>query len=270
MATILSGQPLDTTAAEAYDKYMVPNIQGPSAQLVVELADPRPGDRVLDVACGTGIGARLAARRVGPSGRVAGVDADAAMVEVAARLYENRSPSEWRCASAHQLPFAEGQFDLCLCLQGLQFFPDRLAALREMRRVLRPGGRLVASTWDALETNAAYHALVQCLERQEVDTAAARRSFSFGDASEILSTASGLGFSAVSLSRVESIGRFASVEAFVDAIANGSPSARFALAKLHHNLREMFMADLRQRLAPYTHPEGFSWPAPAHVLIAWR
>lgn len=125
--------------AANYEHYFVPAIGAPLAQDLVELAALRPGERVVDVACGTGVVTRLAAERVGDAA-VAGVDVNPAMLEVA-RTAAQDTAIEWHEASADALPLGDATFDVALCQMGLQFFPDRLAALRELRRVLRPGGR---------------------------------------------------------------------------------------------------------------------------------
>jgi len=104
---------------------------------------------VLDVACGTGVVTRAAAERVASGGRVAGIDLNPGMIAVARSLPPTAGAAiEWHEASALALPFADSGFDVVLCQQGLQFFPDKALALREMRRVLRPGGRLALSVWN--------------------------------------------------------------------------------------------------------------------------
>ena len=124
-----------------YERYFVPAIGAPIARDLIDLADLRPGESVLDVACGTGVVTRLAAERVGGAA-VAGVDVNPGMLEVA-REATGGSAIEWHQASAEALPLGDGTFDVVLCQMGLQFFPDRPGALREMCRVLRPGGRVV-------------------------------------------------------------------------------------------------------------------------------
>jgi len=125
--------------AANYERYFVPAIGAPLAQDLVELAELQPGEHVLDVACGTGVVTRLAAERVGDSA-VAGVDVNPGMLEVA-RNAARDTAIEWHEASADALPLGDATFDVALCQMGLQFFPDRLGALREMRRVLSSGGR---------------------------------------------------------------------------------------------------------------------------------
>lgn len=126
-----------------YERYFVPAIGAPLAAALLEDAALRPGDRVIDVACGTGVVARLAADAVGPSGHVAGLDVDPGMLAVARSV---ATPAiEWHEGSAQEMPFPDGRFDVALCQMGLQFFDDRALALEESRRVLSPGGRLVVS-----------------------------------------------------------------------------------------------------------------------------
>ena len=131
------------SAPENYEQYFVPVIGTPLATDLVDVAALRPGERVLDVACGTGVVARLAAERIGATGTVAGIDINPGMLGVARSVTPAGLPIEWHESSAEEIPLPDGAFDVVLCSLGFQFFPDRLAALREMRRVLAPGGRLV-------------------------------------------------------------------------------------------------------------------------------
>lgn len=130
---------------ERYERTFVPAIGGPVATRLVEAAGLRAGERVLDVACGTGIVTRLAAGRVGPEGSVAGLDPNPAMLAVARDAAPADARIVWHQAPAERMPLPDGSFDVVLCGMGLQFFADRAAGLREMRRVLVPGGRLLAN-----------------------------------------------------------------------------------------------------------------------------
>jgi len=130
-------------AAENYERFFVPAVGAPLAVELVGLASLRPGERVLDLACGTGVVARLAAERVGAEGTVAGVDLNAGMLAVARAMSRGLTPTiDWYEAAADALPFGDRAFDVAFCQLGLQFFADRAAALRELHRVLTPGGRL--------------------------------------------------------------------------------------------------------------------------------
>lgn len=111
----------------------------------MEVAALRPGERVLDVACGTGVLARLAAQAVGVTGGVTGLDVNPGMLAVAASTTPAGVAIDWREATAEAMPLADASFDAVVCQMGLQFMPDKHAALSEMRRVLVRGGRLILS-----------------------------------------------------------------------------------------------------------------------------
>lgn len=152
------------TGAEMYERGLVPAIFAPWAAVLIKQAALQRGERVLDVACGTGVVARLAAKPVGSTGRIIGLDKDAERLAVACSLPPVPGVSlEWQESNALAMPFADASFDALLCQQGLQFFPDRPAALREMHRALVPGGRLILSVWGSLEQCPGYAALVGAL-----------------------------------------------------------------------------------------------------------
>ncbi len=133
--------PYAQSPAENYQRYFVPSIGGPMAEDLIDAAGLAAGERVLDVACGTGVVARLAAERVGPSGRVAGLDVHPGMLAVARASTPPRVPIDWYEAGAEAMPLPDDAFDVVLCQMGLQFMSDKPAALRQMRRVLDGGGR---------------------------------------------------------------------------------------------------------------------------------
>jgi ubiquinone/menaquinone biosynthesis C-methylase UbiE len=133
------------STAENYERYFVPVIGAPVTADLIEVATLRPGERVLDVACGTGIVTRLAAERVGPNGTVAGLDINPGMLAVAREAAPPGRSVAWFESPVEAIPLPDGGFDVVLCGMGLQFFSDKQAALREIRRVLVTGGRLVAN-----------------------------------------------------------------------------------------------------------------------------
>lgn len=137
------GEAYGESAPENYERFFVPAIGAPLANELIETAALRPGERVLDVACGTGIVARLASQLVGAAGTVAGLDINPGMLAVARSTTSPGMAIDWHEASAEAMPLADAAFDAVLCQMGLQFMPDKHAALSEMRRVLAPGGRLI-------------------------------------------------------------------------------------------------------------------------------
>jgi ubiquinone/menaquinone biosynthesis C-methylase UbiE len=144
--------------AETYERLLVPTIFRPWADDFVSRVQPAADERVLDVACGTGIVARLVREKFGARQRVVGVDINPDMIGVARAIAPD---IDWREGSALQLPFAAASFELVLCQQGFQFFRDGAVALAEMRRVLTDRGRVALSTWCAMEENPLFHRLHQ-------------------------------------------------------------------------------------------------------------
>ena len=140
--TQVHAQPYSKSPAENYQRYFVPSIGSPVAEDLIETAGLRRGERVLDVACGTGVVTRLAAECVGPSGSVAGLAPHPGMLAVARAATPSGVSIDWYEAGAEAMPLPDDSFDVVLCQMGLQFMSNKPAALREMRRVLRAGGRI--------------------------------------------------------------------------------------------------------------------------------
>lgn len=148
-------------AMAAYDEILVPRLFDPFADVLLDRVGPSAGLEVLDVACGPGTVSRRVAPRLGPEGRVTACDLSPAMLEVAAAkpALDDAAPITYRRCPADELDVPDGAFDIVLCQQGLQFFPDRLGALAEMRRTLKPGGRAGVAVWCAVEENPFWDAL---------------------------------------------------------------------------------------------------------------
>ena len=138
---------LTGNGAENYERYFVPSIAIPVSAELLRTADLQQGARVLDVGCGTGLIARRAAEMVGKGGSVAGLDLSPDMIAVAQSAPASGGALiEWHQGDATALPFRDGNFDVVLCQMTLMFIEAPLTALREMYRVLTPGGRVVLTT----------------------------------------------------------------------------------------------------------------------------
>jgi ubiquinone/menaquinone biosynthesis C-methylase UbiE len=139
------------TGAHNYQRYFVPAIATPVSADLLRAAALQAGERVLDVACGTGVIARLAAKQVGPTGSVTGIDVAPDMIDVAKSTSAPAgSHIEWHVSDAASLPLPSDSYDVVLCQMGLMFIEDRAAALAEMHRTLVPGGRVVVNTPGAI------------------------------------------------------------------------------------------------------------------------
>jgi ubiquinone/menaquinone biosynthesis C-methylase UbiE len=132
----------EIVAAQAYESLHVPALFQQWAPIILDSVNALAEDRILDVACGTGVLAREVKARCGDSGSVAGLDAGSGMLAVAKEL----APSiAWQQGLAESLPYEDASFDVVVSQFGLMFFRDRLGAIREMLRILAPGGRLAGS-----------------------------------------------------------------------------------------------------------------------------
>jgi ubiquinone/menaquinone biosynthesis C-methylase UbiE len=210
--------------AENYERFLVPRIFRPGAEQLLDILSPGPGDSLLDVACGTGIVARLAADRVGSDGRVVGVDMLPDMLAVAQAA---DSRVKWQQATADNMPLPDDSFDVVTCQQGLQFFPDKAAALREMRRVSAPGGRLGVAVLADISRTPALNALADSFE-QHLGPAPAqfvRLVGSMSDADELRTLVEGAGFEGVALQTISTDINFPSAEDFVRQYLMATPLA---------------------------------------------
>ena len=207
-------------SAQYYEEKFVPTLFKRWSSPLIEASATTRGDRVLDIACGTGVVTRDVAEVVGSANSPIGLDIAPGMLAVAQSL----SPQiEWRLGSADSLPFPDKSFDRVLCQFGLMFFSDRVNALTEMRRVLKPGGRLAVAVWNSLENNPGFALKVEILE-STAGTAAAdavRAPFCLGDARDLHDMTEQAGIQDFKLSTIDGDARFPDMHEFVDAELRG-------------------------------------------------
>lgn len=262
--------------AETYESYFVPAMFRPWATILLRHAAPQAGARVLDVACGTGIVSRLAAPLVGDQGQVVGLDINPPMLAVArTRPVPLGAPISWQEGNAMNLPFPDGSFDLVLCQHGLQFFPDRPEAVREMHRVLVPGGRALAIVLQSLEKHPLFEALTQSVAHHlALPVAAVMTPFVLSDASELRRLFADAGFDKVDVIEETTLVRFPEPEMFVPLAVASSAAAVPAFAQLAAPQRAALLDAVRQDVDPLIHSfldtEALTFPMYAHVAVATK
>ncbi len=256
---------LSVAAAEVYESRFVPALFADWAPHLVDLAGVGPGQAVLDVACGTGIVARVAADRLAGAGRVVGVDLNEAMLTVARRV----GPGvEWRQGDAAALPFADASFDRVLCQMALMFFPDRGGALREMRRVTAPNGTVALVVPGRLDAQPAYGPFVEMAARHAGPEAASLLGayFACGDLSELTGLVEAAGLRVAQTRTRNGRVRFGSIDEFVAAEIEGSPLVGRIGAETYARIRE----DARPALRAFLTAEGLEVPLIGHLIAARR
>ncbi len=202
------------TPAEVYESCFVPAFFERWGPVVSAAASITSGQSALDVACGTGALTRAVVERVGPKGSVVGLDPNPEMLAVARRQVPD---AQWREGRAESLPFPGDSFDAVVSQFGFMFFEDQPKALREMMRVLRPGGRLAVAVCDALDHSPGYAVLAELLHRLfgEAVAESFRAPFRLGDRERLLDLSRRSGIGQVEVSRHEGEVRFDSVESLV-------------------------------------------------------
>jgi len=249
------------TAADVYETFFVPALFREWVGPVCDAASIAPGHHVLDVGCGTGVVALEALRRVGERGRVVGLDVNEGMLAVARRKLPH---VEWRQAAAESLPFEAGVFDVVTSQFALMFFQDRPRALREMLRVLRPGGRLAVAVWDALERTPGYAAVTALLDRlfgrRVAD--ALRAPFVLGDPDALRDVFTAAGVPDVAIATRRGMARFPSIQAWMYTDVKG-----WTLSEMIDDAQfATLLAEAETALKPFVAPDGsVAFAAPAHI-----
>jgi SAM-dependent methyltransferase len=267
------GWQLAEDSAAAYERYLVPLLFDRAARDLLDAVGVAPGDRVLDLACGTGAVTRHAARRTGPGGRVVGVDVNPAMLAEAAIHVRTDGGADVHLEEAHAeaLPLPEASIDVACCQQGLQFVTDPAAALAELHRVMVPGGRLGLSLCRGLEHQPGYRPLVDALGRHVgADAAIGMGSpFALGDADEVRALVRAAGFRDLAVRITVWPVRVASPRTFLRGETASSPLGE-VIAALDADVVAALLDDLAEGLAPHTDDAGLSFPFESLVITATR
>jgi len=253
---------LSRQVAEVYEAFFVPALFGAWPERVVAAAHVQAGQQVLDVACGTGVLARTAAEYVGPQGKVTGLDLNDGMLEVA----RQKAPAiAWHQGHAEALPFNDNAFDLVVSQFGVMFFQDRVRAIQEMVRVLRPGGTLAIAVWDTLDNTPGYAAVVKLLTRLFGAEAAEglRAPYCLGNKQLLSNLLNAAGLPDASMQTQDGTARFPSIRSWMYTDING-----WVLANtLNDQQFAHLVAAAEHELQPFVMADGsVAFRAPAHII----
>jgi ubiquinone/menaquinone biosynthesis C-methylase UbiE len=256
----MNDQPEGLNLAEKYEKYYVPSIMDQWAKDLTRLVEP--GDKVLDVACGTGVVSRHAAALTGNDGKVVGLDISQDMLEVAQSV---PAPAggviDWREADAASIPFGDATFDVVLCQFGLMFMSEKIAVLKEMKRVLKSNGRLGVSVWvGGLYDQTLEEALTKHIDPDQINFLI----WDYGNPGWLRSQVEQAGLKIVNLNKETKPSRYESIRKSVELMVDWS----LELGELSEESLEQVISDMEVKLADYVNQDGFSIPESANIAVA--
>jgi ubiquinone/menaquinone biosynthesis C-methylase UbiE len=245
-------------ASADYEAYWSRQIE-PAQKRLLEMVALRPGERVLDLACGTGLITFPAAMAVGAGGSVVGTDISARMIELGREEAVKRGLANvtFQRADAGSLDLPENSFDVALCSLGLMYVPEPLNALRLIRRLLTPGGRMGAAVWGRRDRCgwAGIFPVVDARVKSEV----CPMFFQLGTGDSLSSAMSMAGFEDIRVDRLATRLEYSSAEEAIGAAFAGGPVA-LAYAHFDRETREQAHAEYLQTIEPYRCGEGYSIP----------
>lgn len=253
-------------AAPAYERLWRAQLSSAQHELLLQAA-LQPGERVLDVACGTGLVSFAAARAVGPVGAVVGVDLSGQMIEAARQRGEGMAlaNARFKRMDAEQLALDDAGFDVVLCALGLMYMPDPAQAMREMRRVVRPGGRVVAAVWG--ERRRCGWAELFPIVDAEVVSDVCPLFFRLGGGEALAGLATSAGLVAAASLRIASTLRYADEAEACDAAFAGGPAA-LAWSRFDDRVRDRVRRNYVDSIASWRHGAGFRIPGEFVVVVA--
>lgn len=260
--------------AEMYQRYFVPGMFIPSAALLLDHAALRPGERVLDVGCGTGIVSRMAAPIVGKSGHITGLDIGAHMLAVARSLTPPEGAAiEWLEGDATNMPLPSATFDAVVSQHALPFMHDRAAAVREMRRVLKPGGRAIVVVWRALDLHPVFDVLCRSVAHHlGVPLSETDIAFALPDAEKFGDLFRAARFSKVDVLTDTVTARFPDAENYVPLTVATAPAATPAFKALREESRAAVLEAVRADVEPvarqYRDGNSVKFPMFANIAVA--
>jgi ubiquinone/menaquinone biosynthesis C-methylase UbiE len=248
-------------AAKVYEEGWVPALFQEWCPRVIETANIKPGHHIIDIACGTGVLSIAAYEHIAPEGTIVGVDINEAMLNIA----KSKSSSiEWQNAPAEALPFNDNNFDRTVCQFGLMYFEDKAGAIREMIRVLKPGGVLAVTVWDTLDNNpglAAEEYLWQQVFNGEVD----ETPYSLGDIEALEKLFKSSDVNDIKITTREGTARFDSIESWIHTGAKGWTED----GALSDEQLEILLKTAEEELTIFKTPQGtVAFPTSAHIVTS--
>lgn len=254
------------SAAEMYEHMLVTNVFNPLAESILKTATPKSGDRVVDVATGTGIVLRRIAESSGDGVQLAGVDMNPLMLSVGRSIAESNGISiDWHESDAAQLPFSDSSIDWVFCQHGLQFFPHKNEVLSEFRRILRDGGHAIISVWQGLEV----HPFARFINEAGYEHAGKRildTPFSLGSAETLHDLLREAGFSTVNVESTQVVSRFDDPETALRMTIAGGTAAIPEFQKLEDAERASLVEGVAARAWPKLDP----YIIDGQLVIEWN
>ncbi len=251
-------------SAQAYENFLVPALFEKWPSIILDSVILKPGDKILDVACGTGILAREASKRVKPEGSATGLDASPGMLTVAKQIDPDVN---WVRGQAEMLPFPDESFDVVVSQFGLMFFSDKIKSIREMLRVLVPGGKLAVAVWHDLDHSVPYKIEVELLERMAGSNAAnaLRAPFVLGDKNELKKLFTDAGVNHIEIRTHNVTANFPEIRSMIEADLRGWLPVMGVV--LSDELIEKILNEAETALKQFKNEDGkVSFDSPGHIV----
>ena len=258
---------LTNKAAQIYESQKVNAMFRPLAEATLKQVALHETDFVLDIACGTGIVSRCIAEKVQVNKPIVGVDLNEGMIDVAKTTTASRMEMiEWHQADVTNLPFEDNSFTIAFCQQGLQFFPEKVKALEEIKRVLIPDGRLILTVWSSISP--LFEALAQAL-RDNISQELANQSltpFAFRDEQIITDLISKVGFKKITTSILTIQRQIGPAHSSLPREITGNPVGVAVLKG--QSVMNQIVKQVEAAIADYKTENGFSIPQQTYLFQA--